>query len=266
MHALRRTLRPRRSALCLAAIAASALAGCSGDSSLSQATTASPVAVGSRSPGDTTPRSIQHGKAVLDGNFADPSQQWPTRAASIAKPFVNGGPPSLAVNGSNFVVGLNQTGSVSLIPSFGATTPLNLVNVAVSAIVLPSTLGPGDTVGVVCRAITGHAYVFAVGPTGGAGVLRWTIGSQGTPSRLLRSGTVAVPAQPDLSVEGDCVGGSQHSPTELVLALDGHVLGGVTDTQVPAPYFGLAGLHVSSARGATSATFSGFQVRTATAS
>ena len=71
--------------------------------------------------------------------------------------------------------------------------------------------------------------------------------------------------QPSLRIEGDCVGGQRHSPVQLALSLDGQVIGRVTDTQVPAPYFGLAGLHVSSAHGATSATFSSFQVRAASA-
>lgn len=210
-------------------------------------------------------RAVQVGKVVLDGNFADPVQQWPTRVGSIPRPFVSGDTPSLSVNGSSFAVGLPGTGSVSLIPSFGATAPVDLVNVAVSTDVQPTAMGAGDGVGVVCRAISGHAYVFSVGPGHQPGRLSWSIASQGAPSRQLGGGTLPAPSQTSLRIEGACVGGEQQSPVQLALSLDNHVIGRVNDTQDPAPYFGLAGLHVSSAHGGTSVAFSSFQVRAASA-
>jgi hypothetical protein len=210
-------------------------------------------------------RAVQLGKVVLAGNFADPAQQWPTRVASVATPFVSGAAARLSVTGSSYNVGLPGTGTVLLLPSFGPTAPVDLVNVGVSTDVQPKSIAAGDGVGVVCRAVSGHAYVFSVGPGDHGGGLSWTIASQGAPARQLGGGTVPVPRQPSLRIEGDCVGGQRQSPVQLVLSLDGHVIGRVTDTQVPAPFFGLAGLHVSSAHGATSVTFTSFQVRAASA-
>jgi hypothetical protein len=264
----RRSLTSPSHAFTLVVVLAAALSACSADGPVAASGTTRAVgATGAshRTPPSPATRPIKLGKVVLDGNFADPSQQWPTRAASIAKPFVSGATPSLSVNDANFTVGLAGTGTVSLIPSFGATAPVDLVNVAVSTDVQPSAIGAGDGVGVVCRAISGHAYVFSVGPADQAARLSWSISSQGAPSRQLGAGTLPVPAGPSLRIEGDCVGGQRQSPVQLSLSLDGHVIGAATDTQVPGPYFGLAGLHVSSTRGATSASFSSFQVRAASA-
>src|SRR5438270_434310 len=134
-----------------------------------------------------------------------------------------------------------------------------------SAIGVVVMLGAGDGFGVVSRALSGHAYVFSVGPGHQAGRLSWSIASQGAPSRQLGGGTLPAPSQTRLRIEGTCVGGEQQSPVQLALSLDNHVIGRVIDTQDPAPYFGPAGLHVSSAHGGTSVAFSSFQVRAASA-
>jgi hypothetical protein len=259
---LRRSFRWRWSALCLVGALGASLAACGGHGRV----------VATRAPATANPAtsapatSTQPGTVVLNGNFADPAQAWPTQAGEIPRAFVSGATPSLTINGNTYTVAENGTGFVTPMPDFGATTPVDLTNVAVSTTVQPNTIAAGDGVGVVCRASMAHAYVFTVGPGGQPGQLSWSISAQGTPSRPLGSGTVAAPSQPGLTIEGDCVGGAKQSSKQLTLSLDGQVIGRATDAEISAPFAGLAGLRVSSAHGGTSVTFSSFQVRVASAS
>jgi hypothetical protein len=199
----------------------------------------------------------QHGKVVYTGNFADPSQQWPTGSNANQ---------SSSVNGGSYTVQLKTPGTASPAPSFTGVALPDLVDVAVSTMVQPTFAGTGDGVGVFCRSIQGHAYFFALGPGPSAAQLGWTItraDSDGTTTKLA-SGTTPSPSQPSLSIEGDCVGGASGQNHVLVaMSLNGQTLGQANDTQLPAPFYGLAGLSVASAKGNTSATFSSFQVQAA---
>jgi len=248
--------------LCLVGALGVLLAACAGQGRV--VTTRAPATPTPATPTPAT--STQPGTVVLNGNFADPAQALPTEAGQIPTAFVSGATPSLSINGSTYTVAENGAGFVTPMPDFGATTPVDLTNVAVSTTVQPNTIAAGDGVGVVCRAITAHAYVFTVGPGTQPGQLSWSISAQGTPPRQLGSGTVAAPSQPVLTIEGDCVGGAKQSSRQLTLSLDGQVIGRATDAQISAPYAGLAGLRVSSVHGGTSVTFSSFQVRVASAS
>jgi len=265
VHAPRRIL-TSGGALCLLAGLGTALSACSGQGPPVTSQSAPGHSSAASAAGLASAGPVQLGKVVFNGNFSDPSQQWPAQAAAIPKPFVSGATPSLTLNGSTYTVQLNGPGSVAPLPDFRATPPIDLVNVAVSSTVQPGSVSAGDAVGVVCRAISGHAYVFSVGPGDHSGALNWSIFVQGGQSRPLASGTVAAPTQPALTIEGDCIGGAQQSPRQLVASLDGQVIGRATDTQVSAPYAGRAGLWVSSDHGGTSATFSSFQVRAASVS
>jgi hypothetical protein len=249
--------------LCLVGALGALLAACGGQGRV-VATRAQATPTPAPAPAAATP--AQPGSVVLNGNFADPAQAWPTHVGEIPGEFVGGATPSLSINGNTYTVGENGTGFVTPMPDFGATTPVDLINVAVTTTVQPNSIAAGDGVGVVCRALSGHAYVLTVGPSGQQGQLSWSISTQGTPSRQLGSGTVAAPSQPALTIEGDCVGGAKQSSRQLTLSLDGQVIGRATDAEVSAPYAGLAGLRVSSAHGGTSVTFSSFQVRVASAS
>jgi hypothetical protein len=198
-----------------------------------------------------------HGKVVYTGNFADPSQQWPTGTDANQ---------SSSVTGSSYTVQQKTAGAENPAPNFASVALHDLVDVAVSTKVQPTFAGPGDGVGVSCRSTYRHAYVFTLGPAPTAGQLAWAItrvNSDGTVATEA-SGTTPTPAQPSLSIEGDCAGGaSDQSVVRLALSLDGQVLGQHVDTQRPAPFWGLAGLNVTSAHGNTSATFNSFQVQAA---
>jgi hypothetical protein len=200
---------------------------------------------------------VHHGKVVYPGNFADPSQGWPIGSNANQ---------SSSVSGSNYTVHLKTAGTASPAPNYSAVALVDLVDVAVSTTVQPAFAGRGDGVGVFCRSIVGHDYVFTVGPGPTAGQLAWAItrqDSDGT-STTQAKGTTPMPSQPSLSLEGDCVGGASGQGSVLVaISLDGQVLSQHRDTQLPPPYFGLAGLNVSSAKGNTSATFGSFQVQAA---
>jgi hypothetical protein len=203
------------------------------------------------------PSPVTHGKIVYTGNFADPSQGWPTSSNPNQ---------SSSVNGGQYNVQLKTAGSASPAPSFNGVAPSDLLDVAVSTTVQPTFAGPGDAVGVFCRSIQGHAYFFALSPGSTAGLLGWAItraDSDGTTTKLA-SGTTPKPSQPSLSIEGDCVGGhANQNHVLVVISLNGQTLGQANDTQLPAPFYGLAGLSVASAKGNTSATFSSFQVQAA---
>ena len=200
---------------------------------------------------------VQHGKVVYTGNFSDPSQQWPTGLNANQ---------SSSVNGGNYTVQVKARGTASPAPGFKGVALSDLVDVAVSTTVQPTFAGPGDGVGVFCRSIQGHAYFFALDPSPSAGQLGWSItraDSDGTTTKLA-SGTTPSPSPPSLSIEGDCVGGASGQNHVLVaISLNGQTLGQANDTQLPAPFYGLAGLSVASAKGNTSATFSSFQVQAA---
>lgn len=203
------------------------------------------------------PSPVRHGKVVYTGNFSDPSQEWPTGSDANQSSTVNGG---------NYSIQLKTPGTASPAPSFNGVALSDLVDVAVSATVQPAFAGPGDGVGVFCRSIQRHAYFFALGPGPSSGQLGWTItrvDSDGTTTKLA-GGTTPKPSQPSLSIEGDCVGGNSGQNHVLVaISLNGQPLGQANDTQLPAPFYGLAGLSVASAKGNTSATFSSFQVQAA---
>ncbi len=200
---------------------------------------------------------VQHGKVVYTGNFSDPSQAWPTGSNADQ---------SSSVNGGNYSVQLKTPGTASPAPSFTGVALSDLVDVAVATTVQPAFGGPGDGVGVFCRSIMGHAYFFALSPGPATGLLGWTItraDSDGTTTKLA-SGTTPKPSQPSLSIEGDCVGGHANQNHVLVaISLNGQTLGQANDTQLPPPFYGLAGLSVASAKGNTSANFSSFQVQAA---
>jgi hypothetical protein len=199
------------------------------------------------------------GKVVFTANFADPGQAWPV---------VSNATQDLSVSGSNYVVQLKRPGQAVPIPAGSSVTPADLINVGVSATFRLTSAAPGDGVGVACRDIHNHAYVFAVGPAPSSGQLAWSITRQDAskPGQLAR-GTIPAPASGPLSLEGDCIGGGRdNSPVTLVLSLGSQVIGQVIDNQIPPPYFGAATVAVSSTGGSTSATFSAFQIRAASAS
>jgi hypothetical protein len=200
---------------------------------------------------------------VFSSNFADPTQAWPTSTDANL---------SLSVRGDQYLIQLKAPGRTIPVPNFGEVTPADLVNVGASATFQPTSTGPGDAIGVACRDIHGHAYVFGVGPGSSSGQLAWSITRKDAASeRQLAGGTVPSPNQGPLNLEGDCSGGHTKAagrppPVALVLSLDGQVIGQANDTQILAPYFGAATVAVSSAHGSTSVTFSAFQIRAAPAS
>jgi hypothetical protein len=203
------------------------------------------------------PAAVKHGKVVYTGNFSDPSQHWPTGSNANE---------SSTVNGNSYSLQLKAPGSLFPAPDYSSVTPSDLVDVAVSTTVRPSFAGPDDRVGVFCRSIQGHGYFFSLGPDRAAGRLSWAItraDSDGTTTKEA-GGTTPNPSQQSLSIEGDCVGGHTDQNHVLVaMSVNGQALGQHDDSQLPSPFFGLAGLSVASAKGNTSATFSSFQVQAA---
>lgn len=220
-----------------------ALAGCG---------TASTVAT-STGNGPTT-----QGAVVFQGNFSDPSQQWPTSSdATIAE----------SASGDTYTVQFISAGSFDAAPSIATVQPQDLVDVSTSVSVTPTNLRPGDTFGVFCRAIEGHAYAFLVGPRA-SGQLAWSIElRQPEGVRQLASGTTATPGTSSYDVRGDCVeGGQNHRPVVLALYLANNLVGRAKDAKLPAPYLGRPGLSASSSSGGSRVDLSNFQVRAASAS
>jgi hypothetical protein len=237
-------------ALGVVGLAAIAISACGGQGHV-VATRAS----GSATPSSSAADQIQLGKVVYQGDFADPSQGWPTRSDANQ---------SLSVIGSNYIIERKTAGAAVAGPNFAGIPDADLVHVAVSTTVQLTKATAGDGVGVFCRSIQGHSYVFAVGPTSQTGQWHWSISRHDSnrTTTSLGSGTMASPNQP-FGIEGDCVGGQHHSPVLLVLSVGGQRIGQGSDAKIASPFFGLSGLSVSSASGGTSATFSSFQVRAA---
>lgn len=250
----RRALTRPWGGVCLVGLAAAILSSCGGQSHV----VATRASAGPAIPGATASSPIQLGKVVYTGNFSDPAQHWPTGSDANQ---------SLLVDGSDFLVQRKTTGDVAPAPSFSGVPLADLVHVAVSSTVQLRKVGASDGVGVFCRSIKGHSYVFSVGSASQSGQLRWSIvrHNSNRTDVLLGTGTVGSPGQP-FTVEGDCVGGQGRSPVLLALSVGGERVAQAADRQIAPPYFGLAGLSVSSAVGGTSATFSSFEVRAASAS
>jgi hypothetical protein len=220
-----------------------ALAACGGSSAVLR----------SASAGDPTTQ----GAVVFQGNFSDPSQQWPTSSDSTK---------SESTSGDTYTVQFNSGGSFDASPTISTVQPQDLVDVSVSVAATPVNARSGDRFGVFCRGIQGHSYAFLVGPQS-SGQLAWSIQlREPGGSRQLASGTTAVPGVAPYGIRGDCVeGGPNHKPVVLALYLGGNLVGQARDAKLPAPYVGRPGLNVSSAAGGTRVDFSNFQVRSATA-
>jgi hypothetical protein len=195
---------------------------------------------------------------VYDGNFADPSQQWPTSSDPTR---------SASVSGDTYTVAFNSAGSLDASPTIATVQPQDLINVSVAVSVTPTGMRSGDTLGVFCRGIEGHSYAFLVGPES-PGRLAWSIQLRKPEGdRQLASGTTTTPGAPPYTVRGDCVGGGQdHKPVTLALYLGGNLVSRAQDAKLPPPYVGRPGLSVSSADGGTRVGVSNFQVRTASVS
>jgi hypothetical protein len=218
------------------------LAACGANTAIATTTAANP----------TTP-----GAVLFQGNFSDPAQQWPILPNPTS---------SESVSGDNYTVQLNSAGSLDASPILATVQPQDLANVSVSVSTTPTSLRPGDKLGLLCRSSAGHSYAFVLGPRS-AGQLAWTIQlRQPQGLRQLASGTTAVPTTSPYLVRGDCIqGGQDHKPVVLALYLGGKLVGQAQDAKLPTPYVGRPGLTVSSAAGGTRVGFSNFQLRAASA-
>jgi hypothetical protein len=236
---------PPRRARALLVVLGVALAGCGGH-----------TAVATTSSGDPTTQ----GAMVFQGNFSDPSQEWPMSSGSN---------PSESASGDTYSVTFNSAGAFDASPTIATVQPQNLANVSVSVSVTPSNVRSGDRFGVMCRNNVSdpHSYAFFVGPQS-SGQLAWSIQLRRPEGvRQLASGTTAAPGSSPYTLRGDCInGGPGHQPVVLALYLGGSLVGQAQDAKLPAPFGGRPGLVASSAAGGTSVDFSNFQVRAASAS
>ncbi|TMM10676.1 MAG: hypothetical protein E6G01_18215 [Actinobacteria bacterium] len=236
----------RRSTVTLVLVLGLTLAGCGAGStrgfSRADSTTADPTS---------------QGALVFQGNYSDPSQQWPTSSDKTR---------SVSSSDDTYTVNFSSAGSFDASPTIATVQPEDLVDLSVSVSIKPVSTRSGDRFGVSCRAIQGHAYAFLVGPRS-AGQLAWSIElRQPGGVRQLASGTTSSPGESPYVVRGDCVeGGQNHKPVVLALYLDDNLVGQARDANLPAPYIGRPGLSVSSADGGTRVDFSNFQARTASA-
>ncbi len=198
------------------------------------------------------------GAVVFQGNFSDPSQQWPTSSD---------GNKSESASDDTYTVQLNSAGSFDASPTIATVQPQDLANVSVSVSTTPTSVRPNDRFGVFCRSLQQHSYAFFVGPSS-SGKLAWSIQLRRSFGvKQLASGTTAVPTTSSYVVRGDCIqGGQDRKPVLLALYLGGKLVGQAQDAKLPAPYIGRPGLSVSSAGGGTRVDFSNFQVRAASAS
>ncbi len=220
-----------------------ALAACGANTAIATSTASNPTT---------------QGAMVFQGNFSDPIQQWPT-SSDPSK--------SEAATGDTYMVQLNSSGSFDASPVLVSVLRQDLANVSVSVTTTPTSVRPGDKLGLFCRSAQGHSYAFSVGPRS-PGQLAWSIQlRQPQGVRQLASGTTSVPTTSSYELRADCTrGGRDHKPVVLAFSVAGKLVGQAQDAKLPAPYVGQPGLSVSSASGGTRVDFSNFQVRAASAS